>query len=73
MRSGTVKYRAMRRSDVKVRTYGCLAILTGTAQFDVTSGGEELSLELRFHSVWAKRSQGVQFVGWQATRVPPKK
>jgi len=27
MRSGTVKYRAMRRSDVRVRTYGCLAML----------------------------------------------
>ncbi len=27
MRSGTVKYRAMRRSDVRVRTYGCLAMI----------------------------------------------
>ena len=28
MRSGTVKYRAMQRSDVSVRTYGCLAMIT---------------------------------------------
>ena len=71
MRSGTVKYRAMRRSDVKVRTYGCLAIITGKAELDVTTKGEDLSIQLRFHSVWAKRTQGVQFVSWQSTRLPP--
>jgi len=70
MRSGTVKYRAMRRSDVKVRTYGCLATITGKAEFDVTTKGEDLSIQLRFHSVWAKRTQGVQFVSWQSTRIP---
>ena len=71
MRSGTVKYRALRRSDVKVRSYGCLAIITGKAEFDVTTKGEDLSIQLRFHSVWAKRTQGVQFVSWQSTRLPP--
>jgi hypothetical protein len=32
----------------------------------------DLSEQARFHSVWAKRGQGVQFVSWQSTRVPPK-
>lgn len=72
MRSGNVKYRVMRRSDVKVRTYGCLAIVSGNANFDVTVKGQDLSVELRFHSIWAKRAGGPQFVSWQATRVPPK-
>ncbi len=72
MRSGTVKYRAMKRSDVTVRTYGCLAIITGNADFDVTFKGQDLSVPLRFHSVWARRGSGVQFVSWQATRTPPK-
>jgi hypothetical protein len=72
MRSGNVKYRVMRRSDVKVRTYGCLAILSGNANFDVTVKGQDLSVELRFHSIWAKRAGGPQFVSWQATRVLPK-
>lgn len=71
LRLGTVKYRAMRRSDVTVRTYGCLAMITGNATVDVTNKGEDLSIQLRFHSVWAKRSQGVQFVSWQSTRIPP--
>jgi hypothetical protein len=70
MRSGAVKYRTMRRSGVTVRTYGCIAILSGQANFDVTVKGQDLSVELRFHTVWAKRDGGLQFVSWQATRVP---
>jgi hypothetical protein len=72
MRNGTVRYRVMRRSDVKVRTYGCLAIMSGNANFDVTVKGQDLAVELRFHSIWAQRAGGPQFVSWQATRVPPK-
>jgi uncharacterized protein DUF4440 len=72
IRSGNVKYRSMKRSDVKVRTYGCIAIVTGTANFDVTARGQELSLHLLYHAVWAKRASGPQFVSWQATRVMPK-
>jgi hypothetical protein len=72
MRSGTVKYRAMRRSDVRVRTYGCLAMITGFFELDLTVKGGDLSEQARFHSVWAKRGQGVQFVSWQSTRVPTK-
>src|SRR5262245_1627432 len=71
MRSGTVKYRAMRRSDVRVRTC-CLAMITGFFELDLTVRGGDLSEQVRFHSVWAKRGQGVQFVSWQSTRVPPK-
>ena len=60
----------MRRSDTRVRTYGCLAVITGAANFDVTAGGKDLAVELRFTSVWAKRPRGLQFVSWQATGVP---
>jgi Domain of unknown function (DUF4440) len=72
MRSGTVKYRVMNRSDVTVRTYGCVAILSGKADFDVTVKGEDISVALRFHTVWVKRDRGIEFVSWQATRIPPK-
>lgn len=71
-RSGKVKYRTMKRSDVTVRTYGCVAIITGLGNFDVTVDGKDISVEIRFHSIWAKRAPGVQFVSWEATRVPPK-
>src|SRR5436309_5696461 len=48
MRSGTLKFRAMRRSDVKVRTYGCLATITGYFELDLTVRGEALSEQVRF-------------------------
>ena len=72
MRSGNVKYRVMRRSDTKVRTYGCIAIISGSADFDVTVKGQDMAVPLRFHSIWAKRAGALQFISWQATRVPPK-
>lgn len=72
MRSGRVKYRSMRRSGETLRDYGCISLITGTANFDVTVEGKELSVELRFISAWAKRDGKIQFIGWQATRVPPK-
>lgn len=72
MRSGRVKFRSMRRTSETLRDYGCISIITGTANFDVTLEGKELSVELRFTSQWAKRGDRVQFIGWQATRVPPK-
>lgn len=70
--AGTVIYRTMKRGDVSVRTYGCLAIITSLANFDVTNKGQDISVELRFHSIWAKRAGTVQFVSWEAMRVPPK-
>ena len=72
MRSGTVKYKVMRRSDVKVRTFGCVATLTGLGNFDVQLNDKDLSIELRFHSIWAKRDGKLQFISWQATRTPQK-
>jgi hypothetical protein len=72
MRSGRVKYRVMRRSGETLRDYGCISIITGTANFEVTVEGKEISVELKFTSTWAKRNDRIQFIGWQATRVPPK-
>ena len=72
MRSGAVKYRKMTRGEVKVHTYGCIAIISGAAKFEVSARGQELALDLLFHSVWAKRDGAAQFVSWQATRLPAK-
>ena len=73
MQSGRVKYRKMTpNNDVKTRTYGCLAIITGTAVYEVTSGGQDRSVPLRFHAIWAKRPSGLEFVSWQSTGIPPR-
>jgi hypothetical protein len=73
MRSGRVKYRKMTpNSDMKTRTYGCLAIITGTAVYEVTASGQDRTVPLRFTAIWAKRPSGLEFVSWQSTGIPPK-
>jgi len=73
MRSGRTKYRVMTpNQDVKTRTYGCLAIITGTAVYEVTAGGQDRTVPLRFTAIWAKRPSGIQFVSWQSTGIPPR-
>ena len=71
-RSGAVKYRSMKPLDIKVRTYGAVGIVSGRLDVDVTVRGQDNALQLLFHSVWARRAAGLQFVSWQATRLPPK-
>ena len=52
MRSGRTKYRTMTANyDVKTRTYGCLAIITGTAVYEVTSDGQDRTLPLRVTTI----------------------
>ncbi|MGD8478307.1 MAG: nuclear transport factor 2 family protein [Burkholderiales bacterium] len=70
LRSGKVSYHSMERSNTKVRIFGNIAIITGRADFEVTTRGRDKTLNLLFHSVWVKRDSGLQFVSWQATRLP---
>jgi hypothetical protein len=70
MRSGTVQYKVMRRSDVVVRSFGCVAIITGNGNYDVSVNGKDMNVQLRFHSVWHKADGKLQFVSWQSTRIP---
>jgi hypothetical protein len=66
--SGNVKYRSMSRGEAKVRTYGSVAIVSGSAKFEVTVKGENRTLDLLYHAIWAKRLAGTQFISWQATK-----
>jgi len=71
MRSGRTKYREMKpNADLKTRTYGCIAIITGTAVYEVTAGGQDRTVPLRFTAIWAKRASGAEFVSWQSTGIP---
>jgi hypothetical protein len=70
LRSGTTRYRTMNRSDTTTRTYGCVAILTGRADFETTTKGQDSTVALRFHAIWVKRPAGLQFISWQSTRLP---
>jgi hypothetical protein len=66
--SGNVKYRSMSRGESKVRTYGGVAIVSGSAKFEVTVKGENRTLDLLYHAIWARRAAGAQFISWQATK-----
>ncbi|NQW67251.1 MAG: nuclear transport factor 2 family protein [Burkholderiales bacterium] len=70
MHSGAVKYKAMRRSDVTVRNFGCIAIINGMGNYDVLFKGNDLKVALRFTSIWQKTNDTLQFVSWQSTRIP---
>ena len=70
MRSGKVVYKVMRRSDVQVRTFGCIAILTGNGNYDVTVNDKDVNVLLRFHSIWQKKDGMMQYISWQSTRIP---
>jgi hypothetical protein len=73
MRSGRVKYRKMTpNADTVTRTYGCLAIITGTAVYEVTSSGQDRTVPLRYTAIWAKRPSGLEFVSWQSTGIPAR-
>ena len=66
--SGNVKYSSMSRGVSTVRTYGGVAIVSGSAKFEVTVKGENRTLDLLYHAIWAKRIAGAQFISWQATK-----
>ncbi|HJR00499.1 MAG TPA: nuclear transport factor 2 family protein [Methylomirabilota bacterium] len=71
MKSGRTKYRKMTpNGDVRTRTYGSIAIITGTAVYEVTAGGQDRTVPLRFTAIWAKRPSGLEFVSWQSTGIP---
>ena len=70
LRSGAIQYKVMRRSDVVVRSLGCVAIITGNGNYDVSVNGKDMNVQLRFHSVWHKVDGKLQFVSWQSTRIP---
>jgi ketosteroid isomerase-like protein len=70
LRSGDAKYETMEHDDLRVRTYGETAVLTGRTRVKVKSRGEDLSLQLRFTLVYAKRAGRWQMVAWQSTRLP---
>jgi hypothetical protein len=70
MRSGTVKYKGMRRSEVTVRTFGCVAIINGIGNYDVRVKDNDVNVVLRFTSIWQKKDNALEFISWQSTRIP---
>jgi len=70
IKTGASKYKVIEPEDIRVRVYGSTAVLTGYCQFEVTSGGQELKLRVRFTDVYVKNDGAWRMVAWQSTRIP---
>jgi uncharacterized protein (TIGR02246 family) len=70
LRSRRLQYVKVDREDVRVRTYGSTAVITGLARVVVRSEGKDRDLSLRFTDVWIKRGGRWQMVAWQSTVTP---
>ena len=74
--NGNLNYHKMEAREVLVRV--CVdegadvgsAVVTGEADVEVTSGGNDLTFSLRFTDVYVNRGTGWQMVAWQSTRLP---
>ena len=69
MQSGATVYNSVEPSDVKAQDLGSAVVLTGVAQFRVTSGGKPNAFGARFTDVYANRGGKWQMVTWQSTRL----
>jgi ketosteroid isomerase-like protein len=67
MKSGRTKYKTVNCSDLKVRVFGDVALITGRAAIEAEIGGQPRSLKLLFLDAWTRTPQGWKFVAWQST------
>ncbi len=67
---GSLNYGKMAARNVLVRSRGDAAVVTGEADVEVVSGGNDLKFSLRFTDVYVNGDGGWQMVAWQSTRLP---
>jgi ketosteroid isomerase-like protein len=71
LRSGRSRYKSMTFDERRVRLHGdATAIVSGTCRVQVTSGGNDLDLRLRFTELYVKQKGAWKMALWQSTRVP---
>jgi hypothetical protein len=70
LRSGERKYISMEHDPgIAVRSYGDVAILTGSTKVQVIVKGQTQNLHLRFTEAWLRRGKQWQVVAWHATKI----
>jgi len=70
IRSGDLRYKALRRQDVRVQVIDSTAIVTGQAALDVRTAAGDVSIPIRFTDVWVRRGDHWEMVAWQSARIP---
>ena len=66
-RSGQLRYEAMNITDMVVRVYGDMAVVTARAEVKGHQLGEDFSGPYRYTRVWVRRNGQWQTVSYQAT------
>ena len=69
IRSRRLVYESIEPSDMHVRVYEGIAIVTGRSQMRVRSAGGVSSFGIRFTEAYVRREGRWLLTGWQATRV----
>jgi hypothetical protein len=70
LRNGERKYVSMEHDpSVAVRSYGDVAILTGSTRVQVVVKGQTQNLHLRFTEAWQRHGKQWQVIAWQATKI----
>ena len=66
---GRDRYLAIKRSEVVLRLYGAIAIVTGIAEIEATVDGKPKSVRNRFTNIWYGEGEDLRVVSCQSTRV----
>lgn len=69
LKSGAVALTEMTPREMKVRTYGETAVITGQSTIKAKVNGQETSGEFRFTDVWIKQNDRWLAVASQVTRI----
>ena len=69
VKSGDLAITEMKPNEMKVRTYGDAAVITGRSTIKAKVSGQDASGEYRFTDVWVKRGDRWQAVASQLTRI----
>lgn len=69
MESGVTSFDSIEPAGVEARVYGSSGVVTGTAQFKVSTGGQKLEFGVRFTDVWVQKDGDWRMVAWQSTKL----
>ena len=71
LESGAIALSEMTPREMKVRTYGDAAVITGQSTIKARVNGQEVSGEYRFTDVWVNQNNRWTAVASQVTRITP--
>ena len=70
LRSGRLKYRAIRRLEENITLYNDTAIISSHVNLDITAAGADRTINARATIVWVRDGDAWRFAAWQSTPVP---